>query len=66
MGTYATIALVFSLLFYMGMRRNMQQYTQKGGFFLVPTPTNFHQEASVARPNHGIYTQPVFENVYQN
>ena len=68
MGTFGKVALVFSLLFYIGMRRNMQMYKEQEGMGMYPTRTNFHEELSECRPDGGRYTGiPVNQlNIYRN
>lgn len=65
MGTYATAALVLSLLFFIWMRKDMKLYTEKQGMSMSLKPTNFHQEVSDARPLHEKYYSRYFDNIYE-
>ena len=65
MGVYATVAVVLSLLYYMGARRKLQSIQDAGGPDMPLTKTNFHQEASQSRPGGGKYYTPdikIFNN----
>jgi len=54
MGAYATVAVIASLIYYLGFRMNLKRAKDAGVFAQThPDKTNFHEAASEARPDKG-------------
>jgi hypothetical protein len=65
MGIYATVAIVASLLFWVGNRNCAKLYLDKMGYDVPPNKTNFHPNPQTvrtsARPDLGKYYKPGFD-----
>jgi len=60
MGSFSTAAIILSLVVYVKARKQMKQAANDryGYFDFKPSPVNFHQAASYARPQMGMRYAP--------
>jgi hypothetical protein len=64
MGIYGTIAVVVSLMYYMGNRLHLKSAMDNQIAGKPEKPTNFHQEPSITRPVAGLYYRPTHVDDY--
>ena len=61
MGTFATFAIVVSLIYFTASRSTLKLVRDAAGPDQAKTSTNFHETKSTARPEGGVYYSPSYK-----